>query len=156
MKRVLIALDLKDVVNGTSTRPESGESAQKKQDMQDAKAAAIISESMELDQEDLFMESETSKDMWDLLAGLHGKSSETNKIELMQKFHACKLEAGETIMAYIARTMNTVRQLIDAGEKVSETAIMAKIICGLPEKYSSLMTAWDSVEPARQKLAYPS
>ena len=31
---------------------------------------------------------------------------------------------------------------------------MAKIIGGLPDRYCSVITAWDSVEPARQKIQY--
>ena len=31
---------------------------------------------------------------------------------------------------------------------------MAKIIGGLPDRYCSLITAWDSVEPAWQKIQY--
>ena len=53
--------------------------------------------------------------MWDLLAALHNTSSETRKLELMQKFHECSLNSDETMMVYLARTLDIVRQLKDAG-----------------------------------------
>jgi len=36
-------------------------------------------------------------------------------------------------------------QLKDVGEKISDTAIMAKILGSLPSRYNALQTAWDSV-----------
>jgi len=44
------------------------------------------------------------------------------------------------------------RQLEDVGEKVSDVAVMAKILASLPSKYNSLITAWDSVDVENQTL----
>lgn len=42
------------------------------------------------------------------------------------------------------------RQLKDVGEELSEVMIMAKILGILPQKFSPLITAWDSVSQANQ------
>ena len=43
-------------------------------------------------------------------------------------------------------------ELLDLGENLSETTIMAKVLAGLTAKFSSFQTAWDSVEPERQTI----
>lgn len=45
-------------------------------------------------------------------------------------------------------------QLSDLGEKVTDVTIMAKILASLTLKFSTLQTAWDSVDPERQTVEY--
>lgn len=45
-------------------------------------------------------------------------------------------------------------QLSDLGEKVTDVTIMAKILASLTLKFSTLQTAWDSVDPERQIVEY--
>lgn len=63
----------------------------------------------------------------------------------MQKFHEYRLDQNALISQHVAKVENMVRQLKDLGEMVSDVAIMATILGSLPSKYSSLITAWDSV-----------
>lgn len=45
-------------------------------------------------------------------------------------------------------------QLLDIGETVSGTTIMAKVLVSLSSKYVTFQTAWDSVDLARQTIDY--
>lgn len=44
-------------------------------------------------------------------------------------------------------------QLADLGERISDVAIMAKILASFPSKYNPLKTAWDSVAVAEQTIS---
>ncbi|KAG7189394.1 hypothetical protein KM043_018521 [Ampulex compressa] len=54
----------------------------------------------------------------------------------------------------VTRTHNMqhASQLKDAGQDMHEIAVMAKILGSLPPKYSTLITAWDSVPLTDQKI----
>ncbi|CAB0030649.1 unnamed protein product [Trichogramma brassicae] len=46
-----------------------------------------------------------------------------------------------------------IRQSTMASCRIGDTAVMAKILGGLPEKYGAFIVAWDSVETNRQTLS---
>lgn len=59
---------------------------------------------------------------------------------------------SDSVVHHIAKVQNMASQLIDLGENVSDVTIMAKVLASLTTKYSAFQTAWDSVEPDRQKI----
>lgn len=62
------------------------------------------------------------------------------------------MNPNDSVMQHVAKVCNMANTLTDIGERVSETAIMAKILASLPAKYGALQTAWDSVDAPRQTL----
>ena len=57
------------------------------------RAASIICESMDEEHEDLLVACATAKEMWDLLFALHDEISQVNKMDLMEKYHACQTDS---------------------------------------------------------------
>lgn len=53
---------------------------------------------------------------------------------------------------HIAKVQNMAANLIDLGETLSDAAIAAKLLASVTTKYSTLQTAWESVDPERQTL----
>lgn len=53
---------------------------------------------------------------------------------------------------HIAKVQNVAANLIDLGEVLSDAAISAKLLSSVTSKYSTLQTAWESVDPTRQTL----
>lgn len=62
------------------------------------------------------------------------------------------MDTNDSVMQHVAKVRNMANALINLGEQVSDTAIMAKILASLPTKYNALQTAWDSVDVPRQTL----
>ena len=56
------------------------------------------------------------------------------------------------MMQHIAKVQNMAAQLIDLGESVSNSTIMAKILGSLTTKYAIFQTAWDNVPVDSQNL----
>lgn len=57
---------------------------------------------------------------------------------------------GDSVVQHIAKVQNMATELTDLGETVTDMTIMAKLLASLATKYSTLQTAWDSVDPDRQ------
>ena len=151
--QVLVALGIKEYVIGDEKRPTDSTEA-KAWDKNNARAMVVLSSAMTNDQLEFLITCETAKSMWEKLCLIHEERSETNKLSLLQKFHRCDMQQNESVIVYISRIQNLVRQLKDISESVTDAAMMAKVLGGLPEKYGPFSTAWDSVEPARQTLSY--
>lgn len=60
----------------------------------------------------------------------------------------------DSVIQHVSKVQNMARQLTDLGEKVSDVALMAKILASSNGKFSVLQIAWDSVEPERQTVEY--
>lgn len=147
--------DVLDVVDGTTTMPaeEAANALARKKFVKDnATARFIMLSAMEESQQVCVLSCETAKEMWDKLCLIHEQKSVTNKLGLLQKFHAYRMSEGDTAVQHVARITNMACQLKDVGEEVSEATIMAKILASLTSRVSTLQIAWDSVDPARQTL----
>lgn len=71
---------------------------------------------------------------------------------LLERFHQVKMISNESVAQYIARVENLARQIKEAGETISDVAIVTKILGTLPAKYRNFRQAWLSMEEARQTL----
>lgn len=96
---------------------------------------------------------ESAKGMWDNLCRIHEQKSAANKLLLLQKFHEYRMASSDSVVQHIAKIRNLAAQIENVGEKVSELTVIAKILGSLSPKYSTLQTAWDSVDPERQTLS---
>lgn len=153
---LFVANEIQDVVDGTRVMPPVvvGHEEEAKQWVRDnAKAMFLISSSMEDAQLQSVLTCTSAKAMWDQLSLIHEQKSATNKLGLLQKFHGYQMCAGDSAVQHVAKIQNMAAQLRDIGENVSEETIMAKVLASLTAKFSTLQTAWDSVDPARQTVA---
>ena len=153
MNALFIANGIKDVIDGTRARPNDPNSADAKAWVkEDAKAMFLISSAMDFGQLESLLVCTSSKEMWDKLCGLHEQRSATNKLLLAQKFHEYRMSPGDTMTQHISKVQNMAAQIIDVGETVSDTLIMAKLLGSLSSKFCNFQTAWDSVDPTRQTI----
>ncbi|CAL1681040.1 unnamed protein product [Lasius platythorax] len=120
---------------------------------EDAKAKFILSSSIEEKLMSCLITCETSHEMWIKLSAIHEQKSASNKLILTQKFHEYRMSPSDSVMQHVAKVQNMAAQLADLGERISDVAIMAKILASLPSKYNPLKTAWDSVAVAEQTIS---
>lgn len=151
---LFVACGIQDVVKGTRTRPaaDAGEDAIAKWNKDNASAMFLISSTVESEQLQPLLLSETAKIMRDSLLRIHKQKSETNKLMLTQKFHEYRMAPEDSMIQHISKVQNMAAQLQDLGEIVSPTTVMAKMLASLTSKYTTLKTVWDNVEPERQTL----
>lgn len=154
LNTLFIAYGIRDVVVGDRTLP-NGEGQERETERwikDNARAMFLISSSMEYNQLEALIVCTTAKEMWTKLSALHEQKSASNKLMLTQRFHEYRMSSGDSIIQHIAKVQNMAAQLTDLGENVSNTTIIAKVLASLSPKYSTLQTAWDSVDPDRQTL----
>lgn len=84
----------------------------------------------------------TSKEIWAKLKQLHLQKSESNKIQLQQDSYNTRMESGAKISEFVSKMEYIACQLRDFGEDISESALIAKIVRGLPAEYKHFMSAW--------------
>lgn len=107
---------------------------------------------MEYDQLEPLFVCTTAKGMWTKLSQIHEQKSASSKLSLLQRFHEYRMSPGDSVVQHVSKIQNMAAQLVDIGEPVSDTTIMAKVLASLSLKYSALQTAWDSVDPDRQTI----
>lgn len=153
MSAALTACGVYEVVDGTRTRPATEQEELIKAWTRDnAKTMYFISKSLEYKHLESLLVCSTAKEMWDGLARIHQQNSAANKLLLMQRFHEYRMNPTDTAVQHVAKIQNMASQFSDLGENVSNLTVMAKILASLTSKFSTLQTAWDSVDPARQTL----
>ena len=112
----------------------------------------ILSSSMLPAQLENYLTCETAKDMWDKIALIFEHKSATNKATLLQRFYTCQMTTSEMVVQYVTKVLNMAHALRDLDEKISDADFIAMILGSLPEKYSAFVTAWDSVDLAKQTV----
>ena len=153
MTHVLASCGLKKITVGTEKRPTE-ESKLEEWEMKDAKAMAITSSAVSKTQLKYLLKCKSSKEMWDKLSRIHEERSQVSKQSLHERFYSYKMNASESVNQYVAEIQNIASQLEDAGDKMSDGTVIAKILSGLPTKFSAFKSAWDSVEPERQTMEH--
>ena len=145
--------DVLDIVDGKREEPAAGNAAELKKNVKDdATAKFIILSNLDEAQQVCVLSCISAKEMWNKLCLIHEQKTVTNKLGLLQRFHAYRMSEADTAVQHVAKIMNMASQLKDVGEDVSDATVMAKILASLTTKFSTLQVAWDSVEPARQTL----
>lgn len=149
-----MAHGLEDLIDGTKPRPEGEESvpAIKIWIKENAKAMSLISQAIEKKQLQSLITCETAKQIWDNLKNMYDQKSAHSKLLLRQKFHECRMNSNETVIEFVTRIQSLTSQLKDVGEVISDIDVMAKILGTLPSKYSTLVTAWDSMPYENQNI----
>ena len=147
MKALFTAHRIYDVVLGTRQIPvDVGRyEAQVTWSADNARAMFLLSSAMESDQLRPLLICETAKEMWDALSRVHEQKSASNKLMLMSQLYEYRMSPGDSIVKHVANVQNMAARLLDVGETVSDTTIMAKVLGSLSSKYVAFQTAWDNV-----------
>ncbi|CAL1688651.1 unnamed protein product [Lasius platythorax] len=155
MISLLIAQDIYDVVNGDRIMlvENATNAAQRKAWTKDnARAMFLISVAIEYSQLTYLTTCTSAREMWEKMSAIHEQKTASNKLLLLQKFHEYKMDPNDSVVQHVAKIQNMAQQLSDLDEGQTNSAIMAKILGSLPNKYRALITAWDSVAPAAQTI----
>lgn len=62
------------------------------------------------------------------------------------------MKPKDSVVQHVVNVQNLASQVKDAGQEMAEVEVMAKVLGLLPAQYSTLVTAWDSVSIANQKI----
>ncbi|KYN10984.1 Copia protein [Trachymyrmex cornetzi] len=145
IKTILMANGLMNVTNGMLPKPEPAAADYATWNTRNAKAICILSSAVEYSQLEYLVTCETAAEMWVKLSSIHEQKNAANKLTLMTRFHEYKMASNDSVAQHVAKIENMARQLKDVCEELSEVMIMAKILGTLPQKFTPLITAWDSV-----------
>lgn len=150
VKQLLMAHGIQDIVDGVRERPNgNAEDAAVKTWIKDnAKAMSLISMAMERNQLRELITCTTAREMWTTLRGIYEHKSASSKLLLLQRFHEYRMKPEDSVIQHVANIQNLASQLKD----MHNVEVMAKVLGSLPPKYSTLITAWDSVPIAEQKI----
>lgn len=118
----------------------------------DAYAMFLLTSAMDFSQITLIENCETSKEILDKLDAVYEQKSETSKMLAHERFSQYKMEPNDSIAQHIAKVENLARQLKEAGEEVSDIAIITKILGSLPQKFRSFRQAWLSMDETKQTI----
>lgn len=124
---------LLEIVEGTKTRPETGDTAQ--WDKSDKKARFYIGLSLESTQIRQVMNLKTSAQMWSRLESLYELKNATSKHLLLQKFFEYKMEDNTSVAQHVANIEEMAKQLEDLGHKQDETTLITKVLHSLPSSF---------------------
>lgn len=153
MKCALKAKGIYGVIDGTLPRPSNNQTEEltawcKK----DAQAMFVLTAAMNVDQITLIESCENAKDTMSTLESIFELKSESNKMILHEHFHQYKMATNDTIAQHISKIQNLANQIKDAGDDISNMAIMTKILSTLPIKYRNVRQAWLSLDPTKQTI----
>lgn len=152
IKCALRAKGLWSIADGTKAKPANAGDEQERWVKQDAQAMFILTASMEFEQITLIENCDSSKEILDKLDSIYLQKSETNKMIVHERFHQYKMEANDSIAQHIAKVESLAKHVKEAGDQISEAAIMMKIISTLPPKYRNFRQAWLSLDDAKQNI----
>lgn len=108
-----------------------------------SKAAVIIMCSVEQALHVNLINCDTPDKMWTKLNLLYGTTSEDEKQSAWQKFYEFRIKEGESIVTKLEAFESLCKTLENAGETVSETAVMSKLLSSLPQRFSTFSMAWE-------------
>lgn len=153
IKCALIAKGVYDITTGKVTKPGQD----KPKDLEswiksDGYAMYLLTSAMDISQISLVENCSSSKEIMDKLDSIYLQKSETTKMMVHEKFHQYKMDMKDSIAQHISKVENLARDIKNTGETISDSAIMTKILSGLPSKYRGFRQAWLSMDEAKQNL----
>lgn len=150
---LLQAKELTSFVNGTETEPDRATKADdwKTYMKKSSQAAVILLSSVEKNLHPNLINCSRPQQIWEKLQILYGDSNIDAKQNAWEHFYAFRMNEGESVAVQIERLESICRKLEDAGEKVSEAAVISKLLSSLPSRFSVFRIAWDCTPEAERK-----
>lgn len=126
------------------------EKAQEKYDKDNNKAKSLILRSLSRNIAEEVISCPTAKEIWERLLEIQQQRNKLNKGNLKREFHSAHMHYKERMASYFSRIEGLQRSLIDVGVDYDDEAFIDKIITSLPERYSSFMTIWNTMDSTKQ------
>lgn len=82
---------------------------------------------------------------------LYGDTTEDGKQRCWQQFYEFRINDSEPVATQIEKFETICKKLVDAGETVSDAAIISKLLSSLPLRFSVFTMAWECTAKAEQK-----
>lgn len=118
----------------------------------DGMAMFILTSSMDLNQISLIENCDTAKDVMRKLEAIYEQKSEFNKMLVHEKFYQYTYCPNDTMAQHVSKVEGLAKELRECGEKLSDTAVITKILSSLPPSYRSLRQAWLSLDSDNQTI----
>lgn len=144
---LLRGMDLYGIVEGSEKKIEGKADEWKKKD---AKAQTQIVMRLSEGAMTHILACQTAEEMWSKLHSVYEHKSSTSLHILQQRFFQFKFEDSMDMVTFLAKLQELKTQLKQAGEEVSEKFMVTKVLMSLPARLSHFVSAWESVDPARQ------
>ena len=128
-----------EVVDETEPCPSGApdDAAVKDWRKRDAKARRIITYALSDEDHTTIRDCRTSAEIWKKIVGLYEVTTDSNKYILTQSLHALKFKDGQSVSSYCAELSVICQRLKAAGETVSETTLVSKLMNNLPPKFDT-------------------
>ena len=158
IKIFLLGQEVWDVVEGTSNKPEVSETAGNAEAIaawikKDRRAMMYLTQALAKNQLSYVVNCDSSKAIWERLTSIHEQKNKTSIHMVQAQFYEYKMDSKDDVATHITKVESMARRLKDMGEAPSESAVITKILCSLPNCYRGLLSAWDSTPAAEQTLA---
>lgn len=164
---ILNASELFDVVTGESKKPvlhtqgaETNEesNARYKKELEfwkklDSQSQKVIATTIGQQPMSHIMYCTSAKEMWEKLNTIYEQKSSTSLHLLQQQFYGLSLDSSKDLACHISKIEELAQRLKEAGEVVSESMIVTKILMTLPERYNHFFSAWESTSDDRKTLS---
>lgn len=108
----------------------------------DGRARRVLTNGLSDDDHTAIRDCKTAKEVLEKIVSLYESTAGENKYLLSQKLHQLKFEANQTVAGYCSQLIVLVQRLKTAGEKVSDTAMVSKLITDLPAKFDNFRQAY--------------
>lgn len=94
----------------------------------------------------------TSRLIWQKLCNVYDMQAQTNEAIIQTDFFSLKLRPNETISDFISRSTSMAEQLKSLGGNIDDSLIAARIISGLPPRFSAFISTWNGTEKTMRTL----
>lgn len=142
------------VAEGTEKKPVAPASAQEIDAWRtkDAKAQYYIKKTVSSNTRDTLYNFDTAAEMFADLQAVWNKSTSQQKCNLMMDFYNYQYDNSRDVLSNIAVLSGLKQQLNSVQENISESMLISRIICMLPDKFKHLRASWDSTPKESQTL----
>lgn len=89
-------------------------------------------------------EATTACQAWDLLENYHEKATLTSEVFLLKRIYSLRLVDGGNMEEHTNAMLNLVNKLTAFGESLIEKLVVAILLMGSPDSYSTIITALES------------
>ncbi|KAF2886867.1 hypothetical protein ILUMI_19306 [Ignelater luminosus] len=112
----------------------------------------LLTSGMDFNQITLIESCKSSNEILRKLDEIYATKSETNKMIIHEQFHSYKMLPSDSVATLITKVENLAKQIKGAGDEVSDTSVITKIISTLPYKYRNFRQAGLSLAENKQTL----
>lgn len=154
---LLEAQELCEFVDGTTVEPDKTTKIAdwKKWKKNSSRTAVLLLSSVEQSLHVNLINCETPKEIWDKIHSLYGDTSQDAKQTAWQQFYEYKIKEGVQVSTQVEQFETICKKLENAGEKLTESAVISKLLSSLPPRFSTFCMAWEctpSADRTKQNL----